>query len=242
VALCRECHDKAEGGAFTVAQLKELKVEGGARNELVQGTFEWRRRQLITHIGQTLTLDTPVPLAFEGAPIVQLSTDERGDVAVSVDMLTTSALPRLRMIENDWISTGAPIDLESPPFGKRLKAEYSNGERISIEFTNIDSALDLAAALPFMMKAREWAVDLAESGMLRLPAALVDIEFELPEIGLSITAKGTKTSIGLLRGNYAAQVPIGISLGQVPARLPAAINAVGIAFPQPSLRFASTNE
>jgi hypothetical protein len=58
-----------------------------------------------------------------------------------------------------------------------------------------------------MSGAKEWATDLtndngADSLQLPFPAALVDVELELPYAGISITAAGLKTAIP----NY--QIPI----------------------------------
>jgi hypothetical protein len=70
VALCRQHHDAAEGGAYTVDQIRALKSEGAERNKKIEGNFQWRRQQLIVHVGQTLSFETPFPLAFNGIPVV----------------------------------------------------------------------------------------------------------------------------------------------------------------------------
>jgi len=85
-----------------------------------RGNFQWRRQQVIIHMDQTLTFESPIPLAFNGIPVVSLTRDESNNIAVSVNMLTTSVLPRLRMFENDWVSVGNPTDLEALPYGRKL--------------------------------------------------------------------------------------------------------------------------
>ncbi len=119
IALCRKHHDDAEGGAFTDDQLRTLKVEGIERNRRIAGSFLWRRQQLLIHAGQTLTFEAVVPLAFNGVPVVSLTRDESGILLLSINMLTTSISPRLRMFENDWVSVGNPTDLEAPPLAER---------------------------------------------------------------------------------------------------------------------------
>jgi len=69
VALCRKHHDDAEGGAFTVEQLRSMKLGGASQNERIKGQFLWRRQQLLIHCGQTLTFEAPIALAFNGIPV-----------------------------------------------------------------------------------------------------------------------------------------------------------------------------
>jgi hypothetical protein len=44
VALCREHHDKADAGAFTRDQLRQLKTKRAHR---VTGRFDWMRQDLL---------------------------------------------------------------------------------------------------------------------------------------------------------------------------------------------------
>lgn len=246
IALCRKHHDDAEGGAFTNDQMRELKAGGAARNQRISGRFEWRRRQLLIHTGRVLTFEAQVPLAFNGIPVVSLTRDERNHLRLSINMLTTSVLPRLRMFENDWVSVGNPIDLEAPPFAKTVRARYPNGDHISVEFSVIDDADALAAALPQMAKAKQWALDLSkDNGIdqpLAFPAVLANIELDLPDAGLSITSKGVKTSISQGGETYGSFGACAVSFGHIPAPFPTMINAVGISRERPLLRLASMND
>jgi hypothetical protein len=70
-----------------------MKVEGASRNQRIKGQFLWRRQQLLIHCGQALTFEAPIALAFNGIPVVSLARDEANNLAVSVNMLTTSVLP-----------------------------------------------------------------------------------------------------------------------------------------------------
>src|SRR3954454_125078 len=49
IALCREHHDAADGGAFTNAQLHEMKE--AAKGQVVQGSILWRRETAVFHLG-----------------------------------------------------------------------------------------------------------------------------------------------------------------------------------------------
>ena len=247
VALCRKHHDDAEGGAFTDDQLRDFKAEGLKRNQRIEGSFQWRRQQLLIHIGKTLTFEATVPLAFNGVPVVSLTRDDAGLLLVSINMLTTSIMPRLRMFENDWVSVGTPIDLEAPPFGRKLFATYPNGDRIKVEFATVDDVEALVAHLPRMAGTRDWANSLMSNGApdvpaLSFPAVLVDIELELPDAGVSITSNGVKTALSEIGDNYGVYGTCAVSLGDQPAPFPTMLNAIGVAIERPNLRFASMND
>jgi hypothetical protein len=242
IALCREHHDHAEGGAFDKDQLRALKREGAERNRRITGRFSWRRQQLIVHVGQTLTFESRIPLAFNGIPVIALTRAPNSDLLVSINMLTTSMLPRLRMFENDWVSTGNPIDLESPPFGRKLFANYPNGDEICVEFTVVQDPDGLKDALPHMSHASRWASELVADGNLTFPATLLDVELKLPEANVFITSEGIRTAMGEMRGSYLADVPCAVNLGHERAPYPTAVNTVGISPDRPWLRFASMND
>jgi hypothetical protein len=247
VALCRKHHDDAEGGAFTKHQLRALKADGAQRNQRIAGEFLWRRQQLLIHAGQALTFEAPIPFAFNGIPVVSLTRDETNNLLLSVNMLTTSVMPRLRMFENDWVSVGNPIDIEAPPFGRKLTASYPNGDEIRIDFRTVNDPDELAAVLPKMTRARDWAADLArdngiDSPQLRFPAVLLEIELELPDVGISVTSAGVKTAISQIGQTYGAYGACAVSLGHIAAPYPTMCNSVGVSLDRPLLRLASMND
>jgi hypothetical protein len=43
IALCQEHHDKADAGAFTLEQLRDMKRQGRERSETLKGRFDWVR-------------------------------------------------------------------------------------------------------------------------------------------------------------------------------------------------------
>lgn len=94
---------------------------------------------------------------------------------------------------------------------------------------------------------KEWASDLTtpngiDAPQLIFPAVLVDIDLELPDVGISVTATGVKTAMGALGENYGAYGTCAVSLGHIPALFPTMLNAVGISRERPHLRFASMND
>lgn len=158
IALCREHHDKADAGAFTVAQLRVLKSEWAESRVEVGGRFDWMRRELLAVVGGNFYLDTPVILEFRREKAIWFERDDEGHFLLNVRMLTTTGEPRTRIENNFWVLRGSPADVEAPPSGRRVRVRYDNGDEIAIEFFEVQGADDLvrryASARP-----REWGVD-----------------------------------------------------------------------------------
>jgi hypothetical protein len=51
IALCPEHHRKADGGAYTVAQLRAYKTASAENAGEVRGQFEWLRRDMVLFAG-----------------------------------------------------------------------------------------------------------------------------------------------------------------------------------------------
>jgi len=140
IALCQEHHDKADAGAFTQDQLRELKSQGAARSEDVKGQFDWLRRDLLAAVGGNLYYDTPIIFHLNNRPIIWFTRDADGYMLLNVNMLSTSEEPRMQMRDNFWLLQGTPLDLESPPNGKLLRVRYSNGDSLEVKFFQLDIA------------------------------------------------------------------------------------------------------
>jgi hypothetical protein len=52
------------------------------------------------------------------------------------------------IVQNDWIETGKPTDLESPPNGRVLRVDYDDGDRLGVEFRDVVSADALLQQYP----------------------------------------------------------------------------------------------
>jgi hypothetical protein len=70
IALCQEHHDKADAGAFTQDQLRELKQQGANQSEDVRGRFDWLRRDLLAVVGGNMYYDTPIIFHLANQPII----------------------------------------------------------------------------------------------------------------------------------------------------------------------------
>ncbi len=145
IALCVHHHPKADAGAFTVDQLRQMKENARQNAASVLGRFDWMRRKLLAVVGGNFHYEpTGGPLMFNGQLFVGIKRDEDGYMLVDVHMPTITSEPRLVMEENFWLLQGNPSDFECPPSGRLINASYPNGDKLRIEFFDI---ADLQEAL-----------------------------------------------------------------------------------------------
>ncbi len=170
IALCREHHDKADVGAFTNAQLRELKSKYASAP--VSGRFDWMREgPMLVVAGTTFHLDQMVVLSYRGQPVIWLSRNDDGLLALNLGMLSQSAEPRLCLRENFWIAAGEPESFVSPPSGKHISAKYSNGDFVSITFHNVTWDQAVSRWPKIASRAEAWGAS--------FPLTAVEIEFQI---------------------------------------------------------------
>ena len=114
----------------------------------MKGRFEWMRHSLLAVVGGNFYYETPIIFQFKGNPVIWFNRDEEGYFLLNANMLSTSKEPRTVVQENFWLSSGNPDDLESPPSGKRLHVECSNGDMLKVEFCELESAGAAQARYP----------------------------------------------------------------------------------------------
>jgi len=78
IALCAEHHAKADAGAFTKDQLKQLKQEGINRAEVIKGQFNWMRHKVMSIVGGIFYYEIPIIFEFRGEPAIWFNRDEDG--------------------------------------------------------------------------------------------------------------------------------------------------------------------
>jgi hypothetical protein len=205
IALCAEHHAKADAGAFSGEQLRELKERGIACAHEVRGRFDWMRRDLLVVVGGSFYLETPVILELRGEPASWYNRDESGNLLLNFRMLTTSGEPRIRLEDNYWMGVGEPYDLESPPSGRFLKVSYPNGDRLQIEFFDLNSIEDL-------LKRYASAEGFVEE--LSFPMTAVEIRNRVG--GTDVNFGPNATSLpgkNVIAGGFVKRCRVGLSLG-----------------------------
>ena len=204
IALCAEHHKKADCGAYTKEQLQKLKVIGKERNTEVRGKFDWMRNKLLTVVGSIFYYEIPIILEFRGNPIIWFNRDADGYFLLNLRMLSKSQDERIQIEDNYWISRGNPIDLESPPSGKLLKAVYNNGDMLKIEFTEVKCERDLIKRYP----ASSMHVD-----KFSFPVTLVEINKRIGGTNIEFTPQKTNIGGSSIYGGLVSNGRVGISFG-----------------------------
>lgn len=243
VALCRDHHPEADGGAFTIEQLREFKRAGRNRERPVGARINWMRQQLVAVIGGNFYVECPIALRVQEMPVVWFGRDEQRNVLVNLRQLTTSGEPRMVMIENFWITEGTvEHDIECPPSGRLVKASYPNGDRLRIEFRTHDSweAFERRYPVPDLLRLlpplppdaspedREWertrreelaATQLpaqrehAEFAGVRLPVTTVEVEMTVAGTDFKLGPGSTLTGSNVYAGNWVSRRQVGMQIG-----------------------------
>jgi hypothetical protein len=156
IALCQEHASKADAGAFTIEQLRQLKQEGGARAAAITGKFDWMRRDLLAVVGGSFYYEAPIIFQIGDLPCIWFNRDENNYLLLNFWIPTISGEARARISDNFWFVPPSIGDLDSPPNGRRLHIKYSNGDELRIEFFEINSAIDLATRYP-NSHTQQWA-------------------------------------------------------------------------------------
>jgi hypothetical protein len=139
IALCREHADKADNGAFTDDQLRELKREGRSRAALVRGQFDWMRRNLLAVVGGNFYYETQVIFQICDVPCIWFDRDENDYLLLNFKMPTITGQPRTQIERNFWSVTPAVHEVVCPPNGRLIEVSYPNGDKFRAEFFNADS-------------------------------------------------------------------------------------------------------
>ncbi len=139
IALCLEHHKKADYGAYTKEQLRHFKEQASNRFKKVRGKFEWMRHKLLAVVGGNFYYETPILFQYYKTPIIWFERDEQGYMLLNIDLLPLSSEPKLQMRNNIWQVYGNPDDIECPPSGKKIHIKYGSGDKVRIEFDDIES-------------------------------------------------------------------------------------------------------
>lgn len=206
IALCGEHHPKADAGTFTAEELREFKQDAGAANLGVRGRFDWMRTSMLAVVGGNFYYETPIPLQIHGTPVISFDRDPDGRFLLNVNMPSTRPHdPRMLIIQNDWIETGKPTDLESPPSGRVLRVEYDDGDRLRIEFRDVSSEDALLGRYPDTALTRG-------ALPLRYPLLTVIISLRVGK-DLDFSEKMTRVRGLTMTGSMSAHCGVGFAIG-----------------------------
>lgn len=198
IALCAEHHKKADNGAYTKEQLAELKKNPHKEN-LVAGRFDWRRNKLLAVVGGNFYYENPRILVIDGHDVVAVRRDDDGYLLLHVEMLSLSREERVILHDNCWENIGSPVDLVSPPNGRKLSVAYENGDQLSVEFLEIKEANDF-----------ERKYDRVPYAALEFPLTVVEINCRIGGTDLVLGPSATNIGGNVFKRCFFANNPAGL--------------------------------
>jgi hypothetical protein len=203
LALCHGHHSKADAGAFTTDQLRELKA---APPRPLTGRFDWLRHKILAVAGGSLYYETPILVQYDAEPVIWFERDPDGYALLSINMLSQSPEPRLALSRNDWVLLGKPSDFVSPPHGRSLRATYPNGDDLSLEFYDIS---DVEA---FLQRFDHFNAD--QLKIIQFPTTAVTINMAVGGTRFRLGPKESTFGGIMMRGCVLAMCQVGVALGK----------------------------
>lgn len=211
IALCGEHHDKADNGAFTKEQLHKFKLDAKARRLLeVKGRFDWLRNDILSVVGSNFYYEIPILIQLFGIPVVSFRRDEEGYLLLNLKMLNEYNNDRIEIKDNFWVfkpSKSNLIDFKCPPSGKLIQAEYKNGDKLKVEFFELESLVHAKHKYKYFPSHYE---------NFKFPLTVLDVKldvkFELAHVGLKFSSSLTRFHEGFtLKNCFLFRSPIGLS-------------------------------
>ena len=131
IALCLQHHKEADSGAFTVEQLRQMKMIG--TQGIVSGRFHWRRENTVFVAGGNVFADCPVILAIDDRPVLWLSKSPEGNDLFNIDLHGRTGRVAFQMRDNEWLAIPDLDDVKCPP----------NARSLALRSKHLDIALGL---------------------------------------------------------------------------------------------------
>lgn len=217
IALCTAHHKKADGGAFTKEQLRQLK-ENKAHAAMVRGQFDWLRNDLLAVVGGICYHETLKVLQLDGRDIIWFRRDKDGYLRLNVRMVSIQAAERAVIEDNIWMNIGEPKDLHSPPQGKEVRIDYDNGDHLFVKFLVVDN--------PQEAYERYDNETLLQSNGITFPLTVVEVNYKIGGTGVELRSSGTSIRTNSFKGCFISRCGVGMAINtglvfrENPSRLP----------------------
>jgi len=170
IALCWSHHQRAEGGAFTDEQLREMKRHPYLVGPPIRGRFDgWNRRRLVVRLGSDWFFN-PAYLLRVGGHILAGFSHVADYGGLDLDVRGADGQPLVLMVANDWNLETLPNGLIAGNWGNRLVVDLSSqGIHFEINFRSfsqeafsdfLDREGQLASKTDLLASAEEWPLAL----------------------------------------------------------------------------------
>lgn len=182
IALCPVHHRKADGGAYTVNQLREYKKHVA---QDVSGRFEWRRNDVIFFDAHNAYYEILAPLVYNGKPVIWINRDANNNILLNIDINITKSGQRVKLIDNVWHSIGNPKSFSCPPSGREINVVYENGDSVYVKFKDVNDLTELKKVCPSDVD----TTALMNRCSIRFPITVVEFGVRIKELKVNFNSK-----------------------------------------------------
>lgn len=204
IALCQRHHNQADVGAFTIDQLKRMKLSPENGRKIASERFNWMRNRIILMVGNCAYENVEVILEFKGDKIIWLERDSDNNILVNFKMLSTSGEPRAEMINNQWYAAGNEKSIVCPPSGKKLKVTYRNSDSLEIQFEEISDFESFKKKFP------DSKIPLDQ---INFPVTISSLSFNVGGTDIKLSKRSTNISGLNIQSGHFKDLKVGISIG-----------------------------
>ncbi len=148
IALCVEHAPKADNGAFTDDQLRELKRVGVERAKEVRGQFDWMRDEILVRVGGSYFYQQDRVFEVGTQPVIWFNRDDDGYLLLNFVMPKFFDAPRATIVDNFWSIAPDVKEVICPPSGRLIDIDYGDGDRFRAEFLTLKSQSEALDRFP----------------------------------------------------------------------------------------------
>lgn len=216
IALCAEHHKQADKQTWIAEQLRTFKRTAKKSRSQVQGRFEWMRYRLLGLAGGNAVLDTSILFYCSRQPIIWFNRDHKGYLKVNLRRPRTDRIAEPVMVDNDWVVSSDVADIECPPSGHLLAITYPNGDRLRVQFQQLNSVSEASRLFPFIAETLTSA---------DFPLAAVEFQVKAPALSIDVGPTCmTLPGNNRITGCFVRDSHIGFAAGEVVPRESVAFN------------------
>lgn len=231
VALCLTHHKAADGGAFTVEQLHELKRVGRDRSLALAGRFEWMCEELLAVVGGNFYYQTPIAVRFGDQSVVWFNRRPgSNELLLNLVMPTISETPRMLMTDGEWVEGSGTAEIVCPPSGYLVSAKYPGGDALRVRFRELASIEELDRRYPPPQLPKDIVRRFAERGLpppdvptthaervdsigITFPIAAVEITLKIAGTLYSFGPRHTTIGGTVIAGGWISGCGVGMQIG-----------------------------
>lgn len=204
ISLCPTHHRQADGGMWTMEQLREFKNKKEI-DYTVSSKFDYLRHKFLLQAGGNYFLNnTKAEIVLAGHPIIWFEEDISGFKLLNIMLFDTAGNIYFHLDNNYWKIKDNVVDIECPPNGKLLRINFKNGNYVKIVFKELKNVEDCT---------KNTDIHITEKIKDILPITMISISLNLQEFNINFQSKKMIIGSNNISGFFSAYNFIGMALG-----------------------------